>query len=68
MNAMLELIKALLVLRLAVIATFVGGALVLVAVWSLTHGAAGAAVAVLAAILLGVALAATAVRRGIREH
>lgn len=65
---MLDLIKALLALRLAVTAILVGAALVLLAVWSLSHGAAGVGVAVLAAVLVCVTIAAATVRRGMREQ
>jgi hypothetical protein len=65
---MFDLIKALLALRLAVMAILVGAALVLLTVWSLSHGAAGVGVAVLAAVFVCATIAAATVHRGMREH
>lgn len=60
---MLDLIKLLMTLRLAVVVTGIGVALVLLAVWSLTNGAPGVGAAILAAVLLvGLAVAGPALR------
>lgn len=65
---MLDLIKALLILRLAVTATGVRAALVLLAVWSLSNGAESVGIAVLAALPVCLALVPVAFRWGVREH
>jgi hypothetical protein len=67
-EAMLDLLAALLALRLGVMGLVAGAALVLLGAWSLGHGAVGAGMAVLAAVALCVALAGAVARSRLRQR
>jgi len=62
------LLKALVALRLGVMAVVAAGPLVVLGVWSLGNGAVGAGIAVLVAVALCVALASAVTQSRLRRH